>query len=160
MTYQTHAASAPAGERLIVLIELHQASWPTVLRFARTVADQTVVIDGETVTFTAIGFDGESASAQETAIDERKMRAPDDDGLLWRRIRANIGSTETIKVTVYEYLSTDMSTPLRVTTLDLVGPGREKGSSAVSFQAASIDIGNMDGPAKLYTWANSPGLRR
>ena len=166
MSLATHAASAPSGELLLFLLTIWHPTWATPLRYAEDTIDWTVTagIEGM-ITFPSTGFEGEDGGSSEGGVDERAMRVPDQDLVLWRRIEALIGYLDPgsgkpvpIKVMLHKYLSTNLSAPQESVTLDLADPTLQRDRS-VSFTAASANVLNRSAPTSTYTLKNAPGLR-
>ena len=160
MSLLVHAASAPEGELLIFLLEITHPTWAAPLRFAEDVQDWVVTLEDDfEATFLAGSFEGDAGSSDDSGVDERRFRVADEDLVLWRLIEAVIGHATPIRVKLRLYLSTDVTEPLGVVTLDLAEPRLELDRS-VSFSATTANTTNRGAPTSRYTLQNSPGLRR
>lgn len=167
MTLAHHFASNPAGERLVVLVELSHPTWADALRYAEDVQDWTVTLeDSSEVTFPSTGFDAQAAPLNDSGDDGRSFTLPDEYLILWRRIESNKGYVDAgtqkpvpISVIVRAYLSSDVSAPAAVLHYSLSKPSRAQ-NRAVTFTASNTDYVNRNAPIERYTWASNPGLRR
>ena len=159
--FASHIITAPRNELHLVLLEIHGAALAAPLRFAESIDDWTVTLEnGEIATFFGwTGFEADTSGSDDSGMDERSLRVPDVDRVLWRAVQRNIGSAEPLYVIVREYLSTDLTAPISSRLFELSAPSREIGGSAVTFTASSVDP-NLCMSAERYTWDNSPGLRR
>jgi hypothetical protein len=161
MTLASHITTQPADELRIVLLEINGAGWPAPLRFAESITDYTVTLEGALGVATFLGwtgFDATEGAADDAVLDQRQLEVPDMDLVFWRRIETNRGTDNAIEVIVRQYLSSDLSAPISVRQLQVSSPSRE--GRSVKFGAVSPDPSNRSAPAIKYTWANSAGLRR
>jgi hypothetical protein len=161
MSLQTHITQAPAGETDVVLVRLRHEAWPTDLLYADDVVDWTVIDDeSNSVTFNQTGLDADGEPTDDSGIDSRQVSVPDPNLVLWRRLEAlsKAGDTRRVEVTVFRYLSSDLTEPAAFAILAMVGPSRNE--RLVSFEASNANVQNRDAPTRRYTYANSPGLRR
>ena len=160
MTLFTHAVAVPADELHLVLIEIPDLDGGAPLRYAEGLTAETVTLeDASVATFPASGFEAEAEAVDDSATAQRSFTVPDIGGLLWSRIRANIGRRTPLRVIVRQYLSTDLSEPVSVTPLEMQRPSRDDESDAISFTAVSVDPINRDAGMSKFTYTNSPGLR-
>lgn len=161
-TFDIHAVSPPAGEVAAWLIRINHATWPAPLRYAIDAVDWTVTDENDDeVTFTSKPGEVESAGTDETAIDSRSVTLADLDLVLWRLLEklSRTGDTQPVEVTIYVYLSTDLTAPaIAPAVLTMANPSRD--GRIVTFEASTINTINRDAPTRKFTWANSPGLRR
>lgn len=162
MSLRTHITQGnPSGERDVVLIKLDHEAWGAPLRYADDVADWTVTDEeSASVTFTQTGADADGEPTDDTGIDSRQVTLPDPALILWRRLEAlsQTGDTRPVEVTIYRYLSTDLTEPAAYAILSMTSPSRD--GRLVSFEASNANVLNRDAPTIRYTYSNSPGLRR
>lgn len=161
MSLQEHIVTAPAGERDVLLIKLDHEAWGAPRRYADDVADWTVTDEtSASVTFTATGAEADGEPTDDTGIDSRGISLPDPDLELWRLFEglSQTGDARPVEVTVYRYLSTDLTEPAAYAILTLTAPSRD--GRTVSFEASNANTVNRDAPSRRYTYSNSPGLRR
>jgi hypothetical protein len=161
MSLTEHIVTAPAGEREVLLVRLNHPTWGTPLRYADDVEDWTVTDEeSNSATFTATGADADGEPTDDTGIDSRGISVPDPDIILWRRfeVLSQAGDSTPVEVTVYRYLSSDLTEPAAYAILSLTSPSRD--GRVVSFEASNANAVNRDAPPRRYTYSNSPGLRR
>jgi hypothetical protein len=116
--------------------------------------------NGDPVTAQPTGLDADGEPTDDTGIDSRGISVPDPELILWRLFEylSKTGNTTPVEVTVYRYLSSDLTAPAAYAVLTLTGPNRE--GRVVSFEASNANTVNRDAPSRRYTYSNSPGLRR
>lgn len=161
MSLSEHIVTAPAGERDALLVRLRHAAWPTDLWYVDDVEAWSVDDeDGDPVTAQPTGADADGEPTDDTGIDSRGISVPDPEMILWRRLEnlSKTGDTRTVEVTVYRYLSSDLTAPAAYAVLTMTGPSRD--GRVVSFEASNANTVNRDAPSRRYTYSNSPGLRR
>lgn len=164
MTLQTNIVTSPAGERNVLLVKLDHEAWGAPKRYADDVNDWTVTDEeSNSVTFLGgekKGLDADGEPTDDTGIDSRGISIADPDLVLWRLFEglSTTGDTRPVEVTVYRYLSTDLTEPAAYAVLTLTGPSRD--GRVVSFEASNANTVNRDAPSRRYTYSNSPGLRR
>lgn len=162
MSLVENIVAATAGELILLLVKLSHPTWPNVLRYAEDVQDWTVTDeDLNVVTFVAMGVDADAATTDDSGVDERAISVPDPDNELWNRLTVQSidGDAQLVTLTVYTYLSTDLTQPaIEPATFRMANPSRD--GRMISFTASTVDVVNRDAPSRKFTWANSPGLRR
>lgn len=163
MTLATLAASQPAGQRLVRVLETRAAIVPgTSLCYTEDVPVTVQVIGAgglEPLLHSITGLGAGAPAPREDGGVSVDVRVPDDDGALWRRIRANIGGQFPITVVLREYSADDLAQALTVRLLELASPQRSPDALSVSFAAVGTDLVNRDAGQTRFTEANAPGLR-
>lgn len=161
MSISAFAASAPAGQWPVVLLEIPDLNGGAPLRYANDLADWTVTLEGAlgSATFPAVGHRVDGSDVDDSVTESRAVAVPDEEGILWARIVANIGGAGPMLVVVRLYSSDDLSAPLIVRTLELIDAQQSADGMEVSFSAKSLDPINRDAGLLEFTEANAPGLR-
>lgn len=162
MTLQTHITQGnPSGETDVLAVRLSHAAWGSELWYVDDVVAWSFDDEnGDPVTAQPTGADADGEPTDDTGIDSRQITLPDPDLSLWRRLEelSTSGDTRPVEVTVYRYLSTDLTGPAAYAILTMSGPSRD--GRLVSFEASNANVLNRDAPTIRYTYSNSPGLRR
>lgn len=161
MSLQTNFTQAPAGELDRVFLRLRHESWALDLWYVDDVVAWNVDDEeGNPVTAQPTGLDADGEPTDETGIDSRGISVPDHDFTLWRLFETlkNTGNTVPVEGTAYRYLSSDVSQPAAYVVLSLSKPSRD--GRLVSFELSNANVLKRSAPPRLYTYSNSPGLRR
>lgn len=111
-------ASAPAGVVVYHTLEIRHSAFDEPIRVVRDRMDLTATLEddapanpGETVLFRAYAFDLMRPEVSLTGLPQCQFEIDNVDRLIVANIELAIATTELIKVTYREYLSTDLSAP-------------------------------------------------
>lgn len=159
MSRLTYNVQAPPGVLPWFLCVVSHPAWASDHLYAQ--GDSCSVVlpgDADPTAFTGGLYVGEAAQTDANGIDARNCSVIDTpEFALWTDVELLRGNIVPIDVILLEYLSTDSTTPVNVSTLTMEAPSRK--GLAISFLATTVRTISRDAPTRLFTFGNSPSLR-
>ena len=158
-------ASAPAGVIIYHTLELRHSAFTTPIRVVRDYSDLTATLEssapadaGTEVTFIAFNFNFTKPEVSATGVPQITIEIDNVDRTIVAAIEAAMSTTEMVKCTYREFISTDLTAPQNDPPLTMTIITITADVFKVKCMAGFPNLMNYRFPRTEYDAATFPGL--